>query len=256
MCRFLFHLPGGIVRAVFRSLAVSAITCGSIAAFQVQAAPVGPGQTVPYSAVGDSTYTPPGTVIAQQTLSKTFTYDPQFNPDPGAPFNQQHPELTFSFTNKVYRADDGHLTFTFEPVGSDTGFGERWSITTGDYSGFTTDVHSFDASTLSRDNAGNVTLARPDSSGHGIPSVLIETNATNFNQQGTADVTGADEFMLDTGPSSSTLVLSTTAGSLSGLYQPASEGGPAAIPLPPAVYGGLAMLAGIVVTRVRRPRTA
>jgi hypothetical protein len=81
---------------------------------------------------------------------------------------------------------------------------------------------------------------------------VIATNATEFNSKGHASLTAVDEFA--NVPNEIGLTLGIGSAELSGTFQPARSEGPVAVPLPPAMYGGMAMLAGIVVARVRREK--
>jgi hypothetical protein len=218
--------------------------------FSASAALVGPGQTVSDN-LSDQGYQPPGVVIAEQTISHTFNYTPipklegQTFPDP--------PVHTFEAVNRVYRADDGHLTFSLDSkVEYGEAFLEGWTVGTGNYDSFITDVHTTTGEvSASRDDVGKLTITAGNQASV-FPRFFIETNATSFNGNGFADISGREEFALTDSGGNPGLFFATAEGSLGGLFQPVSESGPVAVPLPPAVYGGLGMLMLIGGWHLRR----
>jgi hypothetical protein len=239
------------VKAFVRSLALAAAACGLVS-FSAQATIVGPGQSVSTSVEG--AYATPGSLIAEQFLpDQAITYTPVA----GSPIPVTPISLTVSLVNRVYRTSDGHLDFQLTSALDSGGlFGDGFTITSGDYAGFTTDAHALGANEFSRDLAGNVTVSGPAASSEmadRFPSYLIKTSATSFDKNGFATWSGDDTFSLFDAQSNPISVTAHAEFTVTGLYQP-TGGGTAAVPLPPAAYGGLAMLAGIVATRARRHR--
>jgi hypothetical protein len=234
----------------FHALAVSAIACATAGSVQVGASVVGPGGSAQFTDISGFTV-PPGTVLADSTRDFSVT----FNVDPGGTFIQT---ADGTLHGQVLRRDDGMLTFVYDfslPRGGGT-FGEEFGskATVASFDNFTTDVSGRFVNPgfpdISRSSDGNVITFGGQGQGEdGSPLIVIATNATKFDSRGHASLTAVDEFSV---PETSGLVVGKGSADLSGTLEPIHENGPTPIPLPPAVYGGIAMFAGVVVSRMRR----
>jgi hypothetical protein len=233
------------------ALCAGAIAAGLVAGTSM-AAPVGPGQTL---MVDENVGLPQGTPIAEIKRDVAITYVP-VQPGFFLPLN-----TTRSFVNQVFRDPvTQHLTFVLHATDLETtGFELASAATYGSFDDFTTDVHAQahqagigEPSTLQRDLSGNITIQSPNVDISIAPIFVVNTNATDFDRNGFAHMTAKDEFELtETDGVSTTLGNAAADFTIDGLFQP-KESGTVAVPLPPAVYGGLAMLAVIALPRVLR----
>jgi hypothetical protein len=239
------------VKTFLRSLALAAAACG-VVSLSAEASLVGPGESAQFTDIKGFTV-PPGTLLAESTQDFTLDFK---NFDDGTPLLSANASLH----SQVLRRADGQLTFVYdftEDRGTGGQFGEEGghAVLRG-FDSFTTDVTGILQHTnigfpnIHRSDDGNtITFGDVGEGLGGAPLVVIATNATAFDSNGHATLTSRDEF-----PGDTTLVVGEASTDLSGIFQPIQEngGGGAVVPLPPAAYGGLAMLAGIVATSIRR----
>ncbi len=244
---------------LLRAVCISAIGCGLCFVENASAATysVTPGQTVSIDPF--IKFVPPsGTVVSETT--KKFTMD--FSDDKGL----VHIPANGTFLTQVLRRDDGKLTFLYniEVLTSDGGdIGEEGGSTQySAFGDFTTIVsgqfqHGGNPGpVISRSSDGNTLSFGGE--GHGEPTaqsplLVVETDATEFDSNGHTSLTWFDETG-DPDPLDPGFTTIKGTADFSSVFEPVHESGPVAVPLPPAAYGGLAMLAGIVVTRIRRQK--
>jgi hypothetical protein len=218
------------------------------------AVPVGPGQTL---TVDSPIEFPQGSPIAEMTRDVAITYTP-VQSDFFQPVN-----TTRSFVNQVFRDPvTQHLTFVFHATDFETtGFAIVSHATYGSFDNFTTDVQASahqpgfgTGATLQRDLSGNISIESETLNQSVAPVLVISTNATDFDRNGFAHLIGKDEFSLTAiGGDSTTIGNASADFTINGLFQPKESA--AAVPLPPAAYGGLVMLGLIVLPRFMRKRT-
>jgi hypothetical protein len=200
---------------------------------------------------------PTGTPIAEMTRDVAVTYIPVQSEF----FQPVH--VTHSYVNQVFRDPvTQHLTFVLHATDLErTDFAIFSHATYGSFDDFTTDVHAQaqqagfgNDSTLSRDLDGNITIKADTFDQSRAPIFVINTDATEFDRNGFAHINAKDEFSLTAKDNSTTLGNAETDYTFDGLFAP-RESGPVAVPLPPAVYGGLAMLVAIALPRALHKRS-
>jgi hypothetical protein len=211
------------------------------------AAPLPPGGSVSFDTVADLPL-PPGERLAQKVIPFTLQY-------PLRPGTTSQPPATTAgtLTTSVYRGTGGDgLVFVYDlDVPADDGFyvAELSDLTLGSFAGFATDVtgrlkgHEYFSAGRSADGA----TIRSDS-GNGIggaPVLVVATNATAFDDGGTAHYLAGAEFVV-TDPANDEIRQETIDASvnLTGLYQPV------AVPEPTAV--ALLTAGALLVRRNRR----
>jgi hypothetical protein len=217
------------------------------------AAPVGPGQSI-----NDRTpdLAPPGVQIASKTINWTADVV-NLDQDTHPGWIPNTPTIDGSVTTSVWRDSSGKLSFLYDFALPNYDDNLR-QLTVTNYAGFSTDVTAWfnDIAVIKR-SADGKTITGVTNGGNGAePHMLVTTDATSFDSGGTAIFLGSTDFIQGHSPNgdqSGPLSVSVTAN-LSGLYQPAES--TAAVPLPPAVYGGMASLAVICgVQQFRKGRT-
>jgi hypothetical protein len=212
-----------------------------------EAAPVAPGETVRTGA--DDLRPPTGDRLAAVTRDVTISFDTAEPPL----------QREATITSSVWREDgsDG-LTFVYEIVVDADAHPQTERLVLWDFTTRATDVAAADgdgpADVTRSDDGGSLAVdSVADVASAGAITAIVRTNATEFDDSGTA-LYRLTEAVSD-GEGGEPLALS---GSVSapGLFQPA--GGtvvpppPAIIPLPPATVGGLATLAAAAWAMRRR----
>jgi hypothetical protein len=230
------------------------VIAGGLFAGTSTAAPVGPGQTLMVDEIVDL---PTGTPIAEMTRDIAVTYTPVQSEF----FQPVH--VTHSYVNQIFRDPvTQHLTFVLHVTDLErTDFAIFSHATYGSFDDFTTDVHAQaqragfgNESTLSRDLDGNITIMADTFDEGRAPIFVIDTDATEFDRNGFAHINAKDEFSLTANDNSTTLGNAETDYTFDGLFAP-KESGPVAVPLPPAVYGGFAMLLAVALPCALRKRS-
>jgi hypothetical protein len=217
------------------------------------AAPVGPGQFI-------QDHTVPLMPVGVQIASKTIHWTAEVVNSTPEIYPGYVPDVRFidgTATSSVWKDGSGKLSFLydFSLPNYDDNLSE---LTVSDYSGFSTDVSANlnDVAVVSRSADGETIKAGSYWGNGSSPHLLIATNATSFDSHGTAIFRGSTDYIMShnaEGDANPYLTVHVTAN-LSGLYQPAES--TAAVPLPPAVYGGMASLAVICgVQQFRKGRT-
>jgi hypothetical protein len=220
-----------------------------------RAEPVGPGQIVQ---IFDRTTNVSGDLLAHDSRQFTlsFTKETTLN-------------LDYRLDSDVFReTSSGHLTFRYAVTGLSPsnapelrGFSERSDTFVRSFSGFDTMISGFagagtstsPGSTAERSADGSEIRFSTLSHGQGlVPTLVVRTNALNFDSLGSITFIGGDEFGV--GPAGGVVAVDASAN-LSGTFQPASAA--TAVPLPPGVWAGLItlVLAGAYL-RKHHPRLA
>ena len=234
------------------SILLSALLLMLVSARLSPGKPIAIGETT--GVLRDDFQLPGGDVVAEKSTSFTVTYDPggdlevRDEPNNGV----FHPTLH----SQVLRDPlSGHLTFFYEfdaprlpgssvPIGN-----ENASLTLRSFAGFSTDVNalifSSDGARVARSegDGGELTISNGSDGLSGPPTVVIATNATAFDANGSLDLTVNDEMLVfdPANPDGSSIMGLVAHVALSETFQPVAEGA-AAIPLPPAAYSGIVAL--------------
>ncbi len=232
--------------------AVAACLLGCLSAGIALADPVGPGQAITVAPPNGITPTPQGVQIASQTIN--FTADVTSLDDflPGFVPNQQ--TVNGTLVNSVWRDSSGHLSFQYEVTRFPNYDDNLSEFSASNYAGFSTDFEGILGTTIAvKRSADGKTVDASAGEGLGAnPLVILATDATNFNTGGHATFIGETDFVPGHNDQGQTNVLDVRAtANFSGLYQPTSSS-VAAVPLPPAVYGGSALLGLIFLAQRRR----
>ena len=236
-----------------RTVAASLIAAAAAAALAAApagapAALVAPGGS--FTTDDQDFVAPSGEVVASDARTITLDFDIP------SPYEPAGDEYTFdvSFTSEVLRDPaTQQLTFVYrfeKEADARSFYREGGSFSVGGFAGFETDVtangvwfgtRGADGATLEADSVGN---------GQGLlPYFVIATDATAFDSNGTLSGSASDEFsVFDSVEQQTPAIGLGTTWSLTGTFQPIVDdgggGGGTPIPLPPAVWTGLAALAG------------
>ena len=240
-----------------------ALLSAAVVAVASSAAPVGPGQSIVFPAAtdgGTDILNPGGVEIASKTIHFTVpvvSADTDLYPGyvPDRPFAEG------TVITSVRRDSSNKLAFVYdfdfpvEPEGVvlPAYLDNLSQLVVGNFAGFTTDFVGLQGTTIDvQRSADGSTITSTTGSGLGSePFVVIRTNATSFDANGTAILRGATDYVPAHNAEGDKYVLDvTTTANLNGLYQPAES--TAAIPLPPAVYGGAALLGFVCATQLFR----
>jgi hypothetical protein len=228
-----------------------------IAPVDVFAGLLRPGQTVGLHS--SDLDVPTGTLIAQQTQPLLIDYGVK---SPTIGFDGW---LRGSFHQAVYADATGRLTFLYDiDLGSPgiAGASEQSDLAVWSFKGVSTSVMgSLDYESIidaSRSGTGSRIRLKGNTPGlGGAPLLVVETDATDFDAEGTATYAAADEVPSLLGPST----LASGSVTLRGVYRPVAiesgNGGtvpppPAAIPLPPAFYSGVGLMMGMLLLAITR----
>jgi hypothetical protein len=213
------------------------------------AVPLAPGGVVTFEDGDTPLQVPAGTKLAERTIPFTLQF-----PVPAGVVSVPPPSTTGSLTNAVYRnGDTGKLFFVYDvDVADEDEYTDEISrLTVGSFAGFATDVSGdYRSSSIFpvRRSADGSTLVTERNEGLGSPPLLVvQTDATTYNELGTGQYFADAEFDLplpDGSGDSQTKDL-WTAVNFTGLYQPA------AVPEPTA---GTLALAGAALLRRRKRR--
>ena len=240
----------------------SAALAGALAFLPVVsiAAPVPPGGGVNIDFV-ENFQLPSGEQLAQKVIDFTL----QYNVPPGGTAAPT-PSTTGTLTSSVYRGDAGGLVFVYDVdvVGRDTYVDETSNFSVGSFAGFDTDItgrlKDFDYFTAVRSTDGSTIRTETGEGIGAAPVIIVETNATTFDENGTARYVAGAEFLV-TEPEDPDDVFQRTLDAfvdLTGVYQPvADDPGPGPtpnpIPLPPAAWAALMTMGAFGAgSRVRR----
>ena len=232
------------------------------------AAPAGLTRSLPPggSAVLDGTtyQAPAGNVVAQSAVPFSVHYQPD------GTFANFSGTATGQLRDTVLRDPaTGRLTFVYHVSLNDEGVtsaAEGSVLTVGGFGTYKTDV----AGTLQFQQAAPVTRSADGSalrfsSGApglgGPPELAVATDATRFDAAGTLDYRLADEFRVN-GPSGQELDTVWGGVTIKGVFRPAAlslpggsgdpGAGPTAVPLPPAFFTGMGVLAACAIISVCR----
>jgi hypothetical protein len=213
------------------------VACGAL---------VAPGGSI--ATDGGSFVEPPGTVLldAFRVVDILFPLEPVENP----PIET----VTVTFRSQVMRdPQTQRLTFVYRleetPGTLPNLLDEKFNITIKSFDGFQTDVTSSVSLTVQRSADGgeiNAFTPPPGVDEIELPTIVIATDATEFNDLGNIDGTISGGIPVPP-PAASNL---STPFSLPGTYQPGGTGagggggggGGAAVPLPGALWTGMIML--------------
>jgi len=242
-----------------RAIAAAATTL-SLTAAGAFAGMVHPGETVVINE--DGLTMPEGAVLAQSVLPFSIAYEA----DAGS-FLDFDGNATGVLTNTVLRDEQtGTLVFVYDvdlAGEGDTDASEASILTATGFAGFSTDVTgTLDFETVvlgSRtDDGADVKLSSDDPGLGGAPRLVVRTDATAFDDTGSAKFFAGDELAVRT-PDGVSIEFAAGSAVLFGTFEPAAdEAPPTAIPLPPAVWSGLAGLGAMGAargfTRFRRRR--
>ena len=238
-------------RGVTMKREIAACLLGCLSAGIALAEPVGPGQTITVPSSLGNVPVPPGVQIASQTIK--FTADITSLDDflPGfVPYQQT---VDGTMMNSVWKDSSGKLSFVYDFRGFPNYDDNLSELKATNFGGFSTDYSGEfgDTQTVER-SADGATVTVTVQGGSGTPPfVILTTDATHFNRGGTATFIGQTDFVPghDAQGNSNILDVQSTAN-LSGVFQPSSSA--AAVPLPPAVYGGSALLGLIFLAQRKR----
>lgn len=213
------------------------------------AAPVPPGGAVSIDFVEDFQL-PTGGQLAQKVIDFTLNY-----PIPAGSTAGPAPTTTGTLTSTVYRDSGGGLVFVYDidVVNADTYLDETSILAVGTFAGFDTDVTGvikrFQYFTASRSADGSTISSETGEGIGGAPVIVVGTDATAFDDNGTARYQAGAEFLVTEpgDPDDVRQVAIDTFVDLPGVYQPiADDGGPGPtpnpIPLPPAAWAALATI--------------
>jgi hypothetical protein len=208
------------------------------------AAPVAPGGSVEIDTFENPPVVPAGPALAEQTIPFTLNYPLPAGADSADPA----PTTTGSLTQSVFRNTTGGLTFVYDmTVENETEYVDEFSrLTVGSFANVSTDITGSSANTnafrgsRSADGA-TITSLTSDGLG-GAPLLIVDTDATAFDQKGTATYLADAEFVIN-GPGfpEGDQVDITTRLDFTNLFQPAADTGPGPtpVPLPPALWAAL-----------------
>jgi len=237
--------------ALAASVAVGCLALGGIAG-DVQAVPVDPGGSV--SVTGDAFVAPTGDVVDSSTQTVTLSYilDPTL-PEPVAT------DFNVTFTSQVLRDPaTNRLTFVYgleeTPDTLPDLLNEQLSLSFSSFTGFSTDVTANGALDVNRSaDGGTIQATNTAGTELALPTVVIATDATNYNNGGSIDGTvGGDQIDTGGGP-----VNINVPFAIADTFQPAQDDveppPPGVIPLPAGVWFGLvALTGGGIAKRFRR----
>jgi hypothetical protein len=165
-----------------------------------------------------------------------------------------------TFESWVVRGASGKLSFVYDFENPNTQTvevaDEVGQLTARNFDGFSTDVSATaditngKTTTISRSSDGSAITIRTATPGLGTtPWLVVATDATNFDRAGS--VTGL--FIDDANDLHGGFTTLAATIDVANTFQPTEQ--TAAVPLPPAVYGGLGMIALVCGSQLRR-RTA
>ena len=228
---------------------------------------VDPGKTIVVGADEELPPDPAGDVLARSVLPFSILYQA----DSGGTFLDFDGEAGGTLTNTVLRdASTGTLTFVYDIDLDDehVDASEASVLTVRGFEGLSTDVSGlldFEQEVLATRSAdgSEVRLGSDDPGLGGAPVLVVRTDATAFARTGSVRFFAGDELPV-LGPDGPALEFAGGTSVILGTFEPAADGDPpppAAIPLPPAAWSGLAGIAaicasrGIARLRSRRMRT-
>jgi hypothetical protein len=236
----------------------------------LHAAIVSPGGSVTTDPATD-TIIPTGDLVDEDVRAVTFQY---VAPDGFGFVDVDQTTVDLTFRSRIYRDPVTQvLSFVYQWEGLPNSFGrEGTNLAVSSFAGFSTDVTAELGGlegTINRTGDGVLITAFSAGEGLGsLPSLLVITDATEFDQNGTVHGSVSDEFnVFDlAAPEDQTVRLATATLDLTGTFQPIADdgggggggGGGTPIPLPAGVWGGMALLAGggIAHRRLTRRRYA
>lgn len=239
--------------------AAAAVLAPSNAAMAVS---VAPGESTT-TRDGPDFVMPTGELLAERSFPLTLNFA-----IPEGTVADPAPGTTGTLTSSVRRGTSGSgLVFVYDlRLEADTEYADEFArLTVGSFAGFSTDVTGdigpFPGFEISRSADGATVVATKGDGVGGNVILAIETDAAEFNDQGTAEFRADAEFVL-TDPNDPTggpgqVGLDATVN-VSGVFQPtADDPGPQPnpIPLPPAAWAAIATMGGFgAVKRLRRGR--
>jgi hypothetical protein len=221
---------------------------------------VHPGETVTVSDL-DLTM-PEGAVLARSVLPFSVEYEA----GSGGTFVEFGGTTAGTLTSTVVRDEaTGTLVFVYDvdfagDAGADAS--EASVLTVSGFDTFVTDVTGaldYESAVLASrsDDASAVRLGSDDAGLGGAPKLVVRTDATAFAATGTARFFAGDELAVRT-PDGLSLEFAAGTAEVAGTFEPADadpgNGGGTPIPLPPAVWSGLAVLGAMGATRAVRRR--
>jgi hypothetical protein len=189
---------------------------------------------------------PTGTRVAERATPFTIT----FTSNDGRSTDEV---ARGTLSNYVLRDDQGRLTFVYD---IDVVEGDQGNINEGallrarGFAGFETDVDGDFESVFSvtRSADGSELVMRGLNEGlMQAPTLVVRTDATAFNENGTLVYEVADEFPF---PPDGEFQIGEGSFTFEGTFQPADD--PVVIPLPPAAATGLAGLGALAAIRAAR----
>ena len=226
------------------------VACSLLFTPTVRAGLIAPGDTVNLSS-GDFAG-PTGTLLAEKTTPFAIDY----GADPSIGFDGK---LNGTLHSAVYDVG-GKLAFFYDvdldPSNFISGATEQSELTVKAFAGFSVDISGMldyeEAIKASRSADGAQIALFSDSPGlGGAPAVLVQTDASSYDENGSAVFHAGDELLT----LNATGAVSASA-TIDGAFQPVLGDNPTpttAIPLPPAAYSGLGVLLAIgLILAVRR----
>jgi len=231
------------MRVAFTALSLSfVLLCGT----NLHATPVAPGGSATFDFNSPAFVAPTGDLLASDSRTLTLNYTPPtgLTFDPGQPTSKD-----VTFTSEVRRDPvSGVLSFLYQldPVSQGHTGAEGATATYTSFGTFSTDITG-DAKgntlTVTRSADGATLTANGGSQGIGsVPTFAVATDAKDFDKNGSMTLELIDEFSF-TDHGNDNAIASTT---ITGTLEPITAAPPppqTGIPLPPAAWTGLAMLA-------------
>jgi len=213
------------------------------------AGPLPPGATIDIDTFEEPFTLPAGPILGQKTIFFTLQYDLPA----GATSADPVPATSGKLDSTVFRnTTTGGLTFVYDvDVQNETDYVDEVSrLIVGSFEDVSVDVRGENPTTTrfraERSTQGALITTETGEGLGSAPVLLVDTDATAFNEQGFAQYLALAEFVVSSpgdtdGPVQTVL---NTRVNLNGLLQPAGDAGPGPgptpVPLPPAAWAALA----------------
>ena len=251
------------------TLATAALLAAWLSPRPADAAPVvvHPGETAVIRDDDSGPATPAGAVLAETVLPFTIELEPEGGAGSFLDFDGT---ATGTQTSTVVRdGKTGTLSFVYDvdlAGEGDADASEASILTVDGFDGFSTavtgllDFESVVLASRTEDGSG-VRLTSDDPGLGGAPRLVVRTDAVHFDDSGTARFFAGDELAVLT-PDGLAIEFAGGTAVVAGTFAPVDldTPPPAAIPLPPAAWSGLAALGAMglarAASRLRRRRTS